>query len=169
MYPLLKMLMQPSAPQAGQSDRPSCTVVLAMINSLETGDPLPGQPPGPFGSSDLTTMRELLYSPGNLGKPLLRCLRDFPIHPSDPSLGWAQAGEWQPLFSLAETNLFFPLYCKRPYNIKTRFANLADVSIDTTGRAGNVGIFYVGTKSSMDRRISQAIHANSVEEGVEQH
>lgn len=64
-----------------------------MINSVESGGPLPGQPPGPFGTSDIMTMRELLYSPGDLGKPLLQCLRGSPGHPSGASLGWSQAGE----------------------------------------------------------------------------
>lgn len=65
-----------------------------MIDSLGPGDPLPEQPPGPFGSSDVMTMRELLYSPGLLGRPFSQCLRPNlgPLTPG-PSLGWSQAGE----------------------------------------------------------------------------
>ena len=74
---------------------PPCTIALAMITSLEPGDPLPGQPPGSLGSSDIMTVRELLYNPGHLGKTFLQCLRDSPTHspPHDPSLGWTQTGE----------------------------------------------------------------------------
>ena len=68
-----------------------------MLDSLEAGDELPGQPPGPFGPSDTMTMREFLYSPGQLPKPFVQCLRHVVVHPPthDPSLGWTQAGEWQ--------------------------------------------------------------------------
>ena len=65
-----------------------------MIDSLEQGDTLPGQPPGPFGSSDVATMREIIYNPGLLGVPLVECLRHYsdPQTP-DPALGWSQVGE----------------------------------------------------------------------------
>ena len=80
-----------------------------MINSLGPGDPLPEQPPGPFGSSDVTTMMEIIYNPGFLGKPFVQCLRHYsdPQTP-DPLLGWSQVGELQsPLrFVLAIYNYF---------------------------------------------------------------
>ena len=66
-----------------------------MINDLRPGDQLPGQPPGPFGSSDVMTIRELLWSPSRyLAKTFSQCLRDSSWAPThDPSLGWTQAGE----------------------------------------------------------------------------
>ena len=66
-----------------------------MINDLEPGDPLPGQPPGPLGSSDVMTIQEILYTPGPLGKPFSQCVRDgvIPPTPRNPSLGWTQTGE----------------------------------------------------------------------------
>ena len=85
-----------SASGTSGSRLPSCTVALAMINSLEAGEPLPGQPPGPFGSSDVMTMRELLYSPSIIAKPFTQCLRFLGSVPQDPLLGWTQAGQWYP-------------------------------------------------------------------------
>lgn len=67
-----------------------------MIDSLEPGDPLPEQPPGPFGSSDVATMRELTQYPNFLiASPFTWCLRHFsdPQTP-DPLMGWTQAGGW---------------------------------------------------------------------------
>ena len=99
----------------------SCTVAIAMIDSLAPGDPLPGQPPGPFGSSDVATLREL---DDLLGKSFLQCLRHYSATQApDPSLGWSQVG-----------------------------------------RSGNIGIFYLGTRSVMDRRIVRALHPNLAEE-----
>ena len=94
--PATKTLMDSPAPRASESHRPSCTVAIAMINSLESGGSLPGLPPGPFGSSDITTMTEILYNPGYLGKTFLQCLRVPTVYPNSqgPSLGWTQAGEW---------------------------------------------------------------------------
>ena len=63
-----------------------------MIASVEA--PLPGIPPGPFGSSDVATMRELTTGP--VSAPFSGCVRYAPTTASarDPSLGWTQAGEW---------------------------------------------------------------------------
>ena len=38
------------------------------------------------------------------------------------------------------------------------------IDIHIIGRAGNIGIFYVGTRSGMDRRIPRAVHPNEVGE-----
>ena len=61
-----------------------------MIGSLEPGEPLPGQPPGPFGLSEVLTLREIMSNPNIIAKPLVQCLTPQLPH---PSLGWAQAGE----------------------------------------------------------------------------
>ena len=65
-----------------------------MINSLEPGDPLPGQPPGPFGSSEVMTVKDLEDSAAG---PFRQCIRDNywpkPPVPHIPMLGWAQAGK----------------------------------------------------------------------------
>ena len=68
-----------------------------MINSLGPGDPLPGQPAGPFTSSDTSTIRQIAYgNPNLLGAIFTQCLRaDFYTHHIPVSLGWAQAGKWQ--------------------------------------------------------------------------
>ena len=56
-----------------------------MISSLGAGDPLPGQPPGPFGENDILTPYELVEVPGPLTWFRLHC---------NPPLGWVQAGKW---------------------------------------------------------------------------
>ena len=69
---------------------PSCTVAIAMIGSLSAGDPLPGQPPGAFGLSDVMTPRAILWGQGNnIGTPFVDCLRGSP----NPALGWTQTGK----------------------------------------------------------------------------
>lgn len=96
LTPILESTNEYSASGASGPRLPSCTVALAMINSLDAGEPLPGQPPGPFGSSDVMTMRELLYSPSAIAKPFSQCLRFPGSVPQDPLLGWTQTGEWYP-------------------------------------------------------------------------
>lgn len=71
-------------------DLPSCTVAIAMIASLRSGDPLPKQPAQHYGLSDVMTPRQLLYDPGFVNYPFTKCLRR-----SDPlgsAFGWTQAG-----------------------------------------------------------------------------
>ena len=63
----------------------SCTIAIAMIKSLGAGDPLPGQPLGPFSESDILTPYELVEIPGPLTWFRSQC---------NPALGWVQAGEW---------------------------------------------------------------------------
>ena len=69
---------------------PSCTVAIAMIGSLSAGDPLPGQPPGAFGLSDVMTPRAISWGQeNNIGTPFVDCLRRLP----SPALGWTQTGK----------------------------------------------------------------------------
>lgn len=69
----------------------SCTIAIAMIGSLAPGDPLPGQPAGPFGLSETMNTGQLLQS---AHQPLLECVlaKSHSRRGWDPSLGWSQAG-----------------------------------------------------------------------------
>ena len=68
---------------------PSCTVAIAMIASLSAGAPLPGQPPGAIGLSDVMTPRDILWGDNSIGTPFVDCLRQSP----SPALGWTQTGK----------------------------------------------------------------------------
>ena len=94
------------APGTTEAHLPACDVAIAMIYSLDADDPLPGQPPGPFGPSDVMTMKELIHSPGGLGKPFVQCLREHPARPApyEPSLGWAQVGKHS-VFLIVQPNI----------------------------------------------------------------
>lgn len=58
-----------------------------MIGSLTPGDPLPAQPPGHFGLSDVMLMRDLVDQVQN---PWAYCI-DL-LAPGGPQFGWTQSG-----------------------------------------------------------------------------
>lgn len=84
---------------AGSSSHPSCTVAIAMIDALGPGDALPGQPPGPFGSSDVMRVGDLTihWNSRNLAAPFFECVRRSVAGRRSSALGWSRVGE-RPLY-----------------------------------------------------------------------
>ena len=67
---------------------PPCTIAIAMIGSLSAGAPLPGNPAGPFGSSDVSTMQQLIWGGADpLSSVYQRCIWN-----QDASMGWTRTG-----------------------------------------------------------------------------
>ncbi|KAG7009064.1 hypothetical protein G7Y79_00003g009320 [Physcia stellaris] len=83
---------------AGSLGRPSCTLAIAMIDALGPGAALPGQPPGPFGSSDVLKMGDLTthWNPQNLAAPFFECVRRSVAGRRSSALGWSRVGERDP-------------------------------------------------------------------------
>ena len=125
-----------------------------MINSLGPGEPLPAQPPGSLGSSDIATMRQLTRTvvPASLTRLIGDCLHRKIAGQRSSALGWAQAGKYKknPLPLLL---LILSISCFGYGRKESLISWLIFV-----GQMGNIGIFIVGTRSEMDRRITGAIH-----------
>lgn len=78
-------------------NRASCTVAIAFINSMKAGAPLPGHPQWASGSSDITTVRDLLNMPNTNGL--------FPFEKTPPAVyqrhtwpAWRHSSRWVAIF-----------------------------------------------------------------------
>ena len=66
-----------------------------MLDALGPGAALPGQPPGPFGSSDVLKMGDLTthWNSQNLAAPFFECVRRSVAGRRSSALGWSRVGE----------------------------------------------------------------------------
>ena len=101
---------------------------------------LPGQPPGPFQPTDVSSFDDLVDAGGDVFTGCIRA-RGVGILP-DLHFGWVRAGEFLALiFTTFAPDLEFLL-----------------IAFLEVGQNGNIGVFFTGTKSQIDRSIPRGVH-----------
>ncbi len=119
---------------------PSCTVVVAMLDFASPGQ-LPGQPPGPFRATDVASFGGLVDAGEEIFTQCIRA-RGVGILP-DLHFGWMRAGK------------FFLFFFTLDF---TGCASVLKSLLMGIGEDGNIGVFFTGTKSILDRSISRGVH-----------
>lgn len=78
--------------KAPEPQTPQCVLAIVMISSLGTDFALPEQPAGPFGETDVMSLRQLL---AGTATTFFECLQRGKRRGSDrwdAALGWSQVG-----------------------------------------------------------------------------